>query len=119
MGLFDLFGELKFSINQIKGQNIICISAIASPKSFVNILQDMGAKIVKKVILADHYYFSREELNKYLNWAIKYNAIIVTTEKDIVKIRRISDDKKIYYLEIEVDFISGEKELCEKIQKLL
>ena len=46
-------------------------------------------------------------------------AIIVTSEKDIVKIRRVTQDNKIFYVHIDIKFISGEEALIEQIDKVV
>ena len=53
-----------------------------------------------------------EELEKK---AKELDAIIVTTEKDMVKVRRISSGNEIYYLGIEIDILQGRDELVSLI----
>ena len=51
--------------------------------------------------------------------AEKEDAYILTTEKDIVKIRRVADSDRILYMEIKVHFLSGEDKTKEFVTKAL
>jgi len=109
--------EEAFDLEAIRGRNVICVAGIASPLSFYNLVESLGGIIVHKESFPDHHYFKADEISLLLEKAKQENAIIVTTEKDIVKWRRISDDKNVVYLEINIDFLSGEKETQEIISK--
>ena len=116
-GLFDSNYEKALELDQIANQNVICIAGIASPGSFYNSIENLGAKIVHKETFPDHHYFTTEEIDRLIQLAKKENAIIITTEKDIVKIRKISDASEIYYLEIKVNFMNGKEQTQEIISK--
>lgn len=118
-GIFDCYDNHVMGVESLAGKNILAISAIASPQSFYQILESYGARIVDKAEFNDHYFFKIEDINNLLLRASRHNAIIMASEKDIVKIRRVSQDPRLNYLSIKVDFISGEQEVLNSIKKVL
>ena len=116
-GLFDSNYQKKLKLEELVDQKVICIAGIASPGSFYSSIESLGANIIHSETFPDHHYFSVEELNRVVELAKQEDAIIVTTEKDIVKIRKISDSSSIYYLEIKVDFLNGKEETQKIISK--
>ena len=105
--------------SELKGKKVLALSAIASPEAFYKMLENAGAEIVEKIDYPDHHFFSDEEINDILLRATKHNALVLTSEKDMVKIRRVSQDDRILFLSISVDFISGEEELLSGIKKVI
>lgn len=118
-GIFDCYDNFVMNVENLAGKNILAISAIASPQSFYQLLESYGARIVDKAEFNDHYFFKIEDINNLLLRASRHNAIIMASEKDIVKIRRVSQDPRLNYLSIKVDFISGEQEVLSSIKKVL
>ena len=116
-GFFNSSFEMVFDTRQIQGKKAICVAGIASPQSFFNLVESLGADVVQRVSFPDHHYFKVEEIETLLKQAKEEGAYLVTTEKDIVKLRRIVDDERILYLEIQVEFMNGEKEAKEIISK--
>ncbi len=118
-GLFDSFDKLKIEMSDLKGKEVIALTAIASPDSFYQLLEDHGATIVDRIVYPDHYLFTQMDMNEILHKSTQKNAIIVTSEKDMVKVRRVIQDDRILYVNISVDFISGEEELLAGIKKVI
>lgn len=118
-GLYDCFYNKRMEVESLKGKKVIALTAIASPESFYKMLEIEGAEIIDRIDYPDHHYFSEKELNEILLQATRNEAIIMTSEKDMVKIRRVSQDPRIFYMNIEVEFQSGEEELWSGIKKAL
>ncbi|MCO4754077.1 MAG: tetraacyldisaccharide 4'-kinase [Bacteriovoracaceae bacterium] len=118
-GLYDCYYNKKMEVDQLKGRKVVALSAIASPEAFYKMLENAGAEIVDKIDYPDHHFFSDEELNSILLSATKNDALVMTSEKDMVKIRRVSQDPRILYLNISVDFLSGEQEFLSGIKKVI
>lgn len=110
-GFFDISYNKRYELNEIVGKNIIAVAGIASPHSFFELLHQLKANIIKTYTYPDHHFFSLEEMREILNMADKHDALVITTEKDMVKMRRIVDDERMLYLEILIDFVSGEHEI--------
>lgn len=118
-GIFDCYDNESMKLEELAGKNVLAISAIASPESFYQMLESFGARIVDKAQFSDHYFFKIEDINELLVRASRHNAIIMASEKDIVKIRRVSGDPRLNYLSIKVDFVSGEEAVLSSIKKVL
>ncbi|MBC76240.1 MAG: tetraacyldisaccharide 4'-kinase [Halobacteriovoraceae bacterium] len=118
-GLFDCYYKKQMDVDELAGKKVVALSAIASPEAFYKMLENAGAEIVEKIDYPDHHFFSDKEINDILLRATKHNAIVLTSEKDMVKIRRVSQDERILFLNIAVDFIGGEEELLSGIKKVI
>lgn len=118
-GFFNSSYEMALSNEEIQGKKAICLAGIASPESFFNLVESMGADVVDRLSFPDHYFFEVEEVKEIIDRATQMNAYVITTEKDIVKIRRIIDDPRLLYLEIQVDFLAGEEKALEIISQAI
>lgn len=118
-GLYDSFDNKIQEIESLQGRNVVAVTAIASPESFYHLLENYGAKIVKKMVYPDHHFFSHQDINDILLESVKENAIIVTSEKDMVKIKKVTKDARILSAQIKIKFLSGESELIGQLKKIL
>jgi tetraacyldisaccharide 4'-kinase len=118
-GLYSAAGELKYSIVDIPKLKIIAVAGIGNPKSFFKLLEKLGAEILMKETFPDHHFFTLEEIRSLLVFAKKENAILVTTEKDIVRIKKIISDDSILYLGVELQFFAGEEKIKKMIRETL
>lgn len=114
-GFFDSSYQKFLENEEIQGKKVFCLAGIASPESFFNLVESLGADVIDRLSFPDHYFFEVDEVKEILDRAEAENAYVITTEKDIVKIRRIIDDPRLLYLEIQVDFISGKEKALEII----
>lgn len=114
-GLYNPQFKKVMEISELKGRKVIALAAIASPESFFRLIESYGAIIVDKLIYSDHYYFTPEDINNILFKATALGAIVISSEKDIVKIRRISLEARILFIDIKVSFIEGEESLKTKL----
>lgn len=108
-GFFNASGDLVLKSHEIKGRKVIALAGIGNPGSFFKTLEKMGAELLVTEGFKDHHYFKPDEIISLLDYAKSEDAILVTTEKDMVRIRNIIDDDLILYLEIDLHFISGEE----------
>lgn len=119
LGVFDVHDKFILSIEQLRGLRAIAVTAIASPESFYKYLDSFGVEITEKVSFPDHYFFTPEDVNELLIKASQQSAIILCSEKDMVKMKRVSLDSRILFTKVKVDFLSGEAELLEQLCKVL
>ena len=118
-GLYDCFDQKAFEMDELNGKKVIALSAIASPDSFYQLLEDHGAKICKKLVYPDHYFFTHQDINEILIESVKHDAIILTSEKDMVKIKKVTKDLRILSINIEVKFLSGEADFLSQVKTIL
>ena len=82
--------KAKFEINtenkNFKGQHITAFAGIAYPEKFFKSLEEQGGKIVKQIIYSDHYIYNENDLLSLAETANKTKSILVSTQKDYVRI---------------------------------
>ena len=100
MSLVGPHGEEELDL--LKGKKVLALSGIANPDSFSFLLRKCGMEIVSELIFPDHHFYhpkdlsSIKEKSKGVDW-------IVTTEKDMLKLRKLGiDDLPVRALRIEM-----------------
>lgn len=71
---------------ELSATNIIAFAGIGRPEKFYNSLKLLGCNIIKTFNFADHHYYTKNELDNLLHQSRYFNAELVTTAKDFVKI---------------------------------
>ena len=97
-----------------KNKKYFIFSGIGNPKSFEKILKKNKLEIVDQVVFPDHYTYSDKDYTNIINKAKKYNAKILTTEKDYVKIPS-RYKKNIKFLKLDL-IIHNEKKFIKFIK---
>lgn len=119
IGLFDGFDVYHFRAEDLQGRDIVAVTAIASPEAFYQTLENYGARIVSRMSFPDHYFFTQTDVNEILLQATRHAGLVVCSEKDMVKLRRVSQDPRLMFLKVQVEFLSGEDKLKEALGKVL
>ncbi len=78
--------EQKVLAQKMLAQKIIGFCGIARPKKFYDSLRQAGFKICATRDFPDHHYFSEHELQQLHDDAQKHDAILVTTQKDYMRL---------------------------------
>ena len=99
-----------------KDQNYLVFSGIGNHKTFVEMLKNNKLKIVSDLEYPDHYQYSKRDFDEIIINAKKFNAHIITTEKDYLRLENFSRNE-ILYVKSSLD-ISDEKSLTNKLLKL-
>ena len=110
--------EKVFDRSEIAHKKVIALAGVAAPESFFKMLYKMDANVIDELTFPDHHDFSLDDVDDIIKKAEEEDAYIVTTEKDIVKLRRVVTHPRIIYLYIKVDFVSGIEELQDSIKGL-
>jgi tetraacyldisaccharide 4'-kinase len=109
--LQNVFTGEQLPLEALRDAFIGSLCAIAAPESFEGALTSLGAHVDLAKRYIDHHYFTESELISFINRCIRRDlAMIVTTEKDSVRMPRLPDaDLKvpIYFLRVEIDILSG------------
>ncbi|MEI7668880.1 MAG: tetraacyldisaccharide 4'-kinase [Pseudomonadota bacterium] len=89
---------------ELKEKNVVAFCAIARPRKFYRTLQSIGCNIKETISYPDHYNFKKDDYKKLLKKAKDKDALLVTTEKDFV---RLSEEmqKEVVAIPIEVEFL--------------
>lgn len=109
------------TLDFLEGKDVASLSGIAVPTGFENSLGRLGANLIYKERFADHHKFRDEEIQDCFDSSLKAGAeMIITTEKDAVRIPDLGEQKlPIYYLKIEIGIFHGSEYFDEFISKVL
>jgi tetraacyldisaccharide 4'-kinase len=99
-----------------KDQNYLVFSGIGNHKTFIEMLKNNKLKIVSDLEYPDHYQYSKKDYDEIIINAKKFNAHIITTEKDYLRLENLNR-KEIFYVKSSLD-VSDEKNLTNKLIKL-
>jgi tetraacyldisaccharide 4'-kinase len=75
------------SLAQVAGKRVLAFAGIGDPERFFRTLRGAGVDVVRERIFADHHPFSREEIEVLIAEAGRDGLTLVTTEKDIARLR--------------------------------
>ena len=105
------------NIGNFKNKTIISFAGIGNPCNFFKLLNENGVKSLEEISFPDHYNYKKEDLINLINKAEGKNAILLTTEKDYL---RIDDNYKnnIKYLEIKTK-LENEFYFIEEVKKFI
>jgi len=105
------------NIDEFKNRKIICFAGIGNPSNFFNLLIENQINILENKSFPDHHNYSKIELNALIKKAKEKNAILLTTEKDYLRIDE-NYRKNINYLKIKLE-IKNENKFVEEIKKII
>lgn len=88
-------------VSEIKNVDKLLLAGIAKPEPFFGYLQDEN---VECLTYPDHHHFSEKELLEIKNKS--KNKIIITTEKDFVRLKGSIPKEQLFYLPIRSSFLS-------------
>lgn len=101
-------GERK-PLDYLNGKYVACLSGIARPESFERLVAEQGARIEIRRRYPDHHWFDQAELDAFIErCANRAIDMIVTTEKDAVRLQKPEDiEVPVYFLRISIDILQG------------
>jgi tetraacyldisaccharide 4'-kinase len=109
--LQNVFTGERLPLERLRDAFIGSICGIAAPESFEGALKKLGAHVDLAKRYIDHHYYTEAELTTFINRCIRRDlAMIVTTEKDAVRMPHLSEsDVKvpICFLRVEIEILSG------------
>jgi tetraacyldisaccharide 4'-kinase len=104
-------GPDRRSVNVLQGQTVGAFCGLGNPAAFRRTLEDLGANVVEFREYPDHHPYSRTDVEALQRWAsnLPADALIVTTQKDWVKLRTPSlGDRPLWALRIGLKFVEGQ-----------
>jgi tetraacyldisaccharide 4'-kinase len=100
----------KIPVNEIQKMDKILLAGIAKPKPFFNFLKKEGDELLA---FPDHHHFSENEISEIKVKA--KNKLIITTEKDYVRIKEQFPAEQLYYLPIQSTFLEDKNVFDEAV----
>lgn len=104
------------------GQPVLAVSALGNPASFEQTLRDAGFTVNGALRYEDHHHYSRDDIRTMAARAAETGCLLVTTEKDAVKLpAAIIDeyDLPLYVLGITIDIVEGQEKIDTILQAVL
>jgi tetraacyldisaccharide 4'-kinase len=99
-------------------RKIVAVSAISSSESFYRMIHDWEGDIVQTLEFPDHHNYSNRDWQR-INRAARYAELIVTTEKDILKLVRFPFPReKLFALRVEMVVQKGSS-LIEALHEVI
>lgn len=100
-----------------KGKRVLALSGIANPTYFSSLLKRCGMEVVRERVYPDHHHYTGQDLTSILEEVTKIE-LIVTTEKDLVKLKTfLVDSLPLYALRIRMK-IQEEEEFYKKVTEV-
>lgn len=66
---------------------VIAFAGIAHPARFFDMLEGLGARVLERIAFPDHHPFTEEDAGRLLAVAQKHRGLLVTTQKDWVRLK--------------------------------
>jgi tetraacyldisaccharide 4'-kinase len=109
--LQNVYTGERLPLEHLRDAFIGSLCAIAAPESFEGALKKLGAHVDLAKRYIDHHYFSEAELKSFIARCIRRDlAMIVTTEKDAVRMPRLPEAEikvPVYFLRVEIEILTG------------
>jgi tetraacyldisaccharide 4'-kinase len=112
-------GDIRNSgdVNDLKGMDVLLVSAIANPDRFRRMVESLEWRVVNHLIYRDHHSYSSTDLTYILEKA--GGATVVFTEKDWVKLApEFQQRPDIFFLSISLKVDKSETFLKGLLEKL-
>ncbi len=107
-----IYGEdRKINVNEIQSTAKLLVAGIAKPEPFFAYLQDTNDVCLS---FPDHHNFTDKDILEIKNLA--QNNIIITTEKDYVRLKGSLPSEQLFYLPIQSSFVSGSENFDKTIK---
>lgn len=96
----------EYPLEYVKDLDILALSSIGDPDSFEFILKRLTPKKFIYLKFPDHYVYTKKDVNKLIDY-LQGVSFIITTEKDMVRLREIVPPAfPILYLRIKFEIIT-------------
>tara|TARA_B100000700_G_scaffold55814_1_gene60158 strand:+ start:7859 stop:8788 length:930 start_codon:yes stop_codon:yes gene_type:complete len=83
---FFYFNYYVKNLNEFINRKLISFAGIGNPENFFKLLKENHLNIIKEIDFPDHYEYTQKDLENLSDLEKKYNAKLVTTEKDYLRI---------------------------------
>ena len=104
------------NIENYLNKSVIAFAGIGNPEGFFELLRKNNINTLKNSTFPDHHNYTDHEIKKLINQAEENDAVLLTTEKDFLRIKKEFHDK-ISVLKIEL-IIEKKNQLMDKIKRI-
>jgi tetraacyldisaccharide 4'-kinase len=100
----------KIKVEEIKTLDKVLVAGIAKPEPFFTFIKNINDACLS---FPDHHNFTDKDILEIKNLA--HHNIIITTEKDYVRLKGSLPSEQLFYLPIKSSFVSGSENFDENI----
>lgn len=100
------------TVDVLKDKRVLLVAGLGDPSSFIKTIGELGADICDVILFQDHYAYQEQDVEKIVKQALATGCqVIVTTEKDWVKIKPFKDKYYgVWYIpRVSIEFLSQEE----------
>ncbi|MCJ7544982.1 MAG: tetraacyldisaccharide 4'-kinase, partial [Phycisphaerae bacterium] len=106
--------------SDLAGKRVLAFCGVGNPQSFFNTLKSLGAELAATQAFNDHTLYGPRELGELEKLGARTGAkIMITTQKDAVKLPLGWLSRPLWKLAVEMEIIDGRQELLARIQGAL
>ena len=105
---FFYFNYYVKNLNEFINRKLISFAGIGNPENFFKLLKENHLNIIKEIDFPDHYEYTQKDLENLSDLEKKYNAKLVTTEKDYLRISSFNR-RRFGMIPIKVNIYNQEK----------
>lgn len=103
----------RIPLDAIPARPAVALAGIARPEGFLELLRELGVRVERTFLFADHHRFSWHDLQAIETWLDDH--VLVTTEKDAA---RLPADSAAFALVVELEILRGAEELDHCLGRL-
>jgi tetraacyldisaccharide 4'-kinase len=108
------------ALEALQNRPIAAFCGLGNPEAFRQTLVKLGLNVVAWRTFPDHHAYSRDDVEELRSWArqLAPDAAVVTTQKDLVKLRldRLGE-RELWALQIQLQITSGQEAFEALLQK--
>lgn len=122
VSLYDYKARKEYPLAFLKGKRVVLLSSIGDPEHFEETARSLGADVAEHIIYGDHHNYSGSDAERIVKRCNERSFdFILTTEKDEVKLRRMSLSFANYIvvtLVIDLEITNGKELLVDRLRRL-
>jgi tetraacyldisaccharide 4'-kinase len=112
----------QLAVSDLQHRKMLAFCGIGNANAFFQSLEMSGGNLIDRRIYPDHHRYSRADVEELEQWAEMHpcDAAIVTTEKDLVKLRIANlGGRALWALRIGLIVRKGEQQLKQMLDRIL
>lgn len=100
-------------LHMLSQKKITLVTGIANPQPLLEFLKEEGIRF-NHHNFPDHHNFSEADINRFSK-----DSLILTTEKDFMRLKNYFSQKILFYLPIRMKFLSGTEEFKNQLEQYI
>ena len=111
----------QLAVSDLQDGKMMAFCGIGNPNAFFQTVEMSGGNLIDRRVYPDHHRYSRADVEELERWAANApDAIVVTTEKDLVKLRIANlGGRALWALRVGLIVRTGEEQLKQMLDRLL